>query len=39
MSKLIVEKHLEGEITAKNSTFKYNAKEYKGALFQIILPI
>ena len=39
MSKLIVEKHLNGEITAKNSTFKYNDKEYKGALFQIILPI
>ncbi|WP_368028913.1 ABC transporter substrate-binding protein [Arcobacter sp. s6] len=39
MSKLIVEKHLDGEISAKNSTFKFNNKEYKGALFQIILPI
>ena len=39
MSKIIVEKHLEGEITAKNTTFKFNNKEYKGALFQIILPI
>ena len=39
MSKLIIEKHLNGEITAKNITYKYNNREYKGALFQIILPI
>jgi hypothetical protein len=39
MSKLIVEKHLEGEITAKNITFKFHEKEYQGALFRIGLPI
>ena len=39
MSKLIVEKHLNGEITARNITFKFHGKEYQGALFKIILPI
>jgi signal transduction histidine kinase/ABC-type nitrate/sulfonate/bicarbonate transport system substrate-binding protein len=39
MSKLIVEKHLDGEISVKNSSFCFNNKEYKGALFKVILPL
>jgi signal transduction histidine kinase/ABC-type nitrate/sulfonate/bicarbonate transport system substrate-binding protein len=39
MSKLIVEKHLNGEISVQNIDFQFNSKTYTGALFQIILPL
>jgi signal transduction histidine kinase len=39
MSKLIVEKHLEGEISAQNVSFEFNNTLYKGALFKIVLPL
>ena len=39
MSKLIVEKHLDGELNVKNISYKFNNKVYRGALFKIILPI
>ena len=39
MSKLIVEKHLDGQIKVKNTSFEFNKKIYHGALFKIILPI
>jgi signal transduction histidine kinase/ABC-type nitrate/sulfonate/bicarbonate transport system substrate-binding protein len=39
MSKLIVEKHLDGEISSENTKFEFNNKIYKGALFKIILPL
>jgi signal transduction histidine kinase len=39
MSKLLVEKHLKGTLSAKNKEFLYMDKTYKGALFEIILPI
>jgi signal transduction histidine kinase len=39
MSKLLVEKHLKGTLSAKNKEFPYMDKTYKGALFEIILPI
>ena len=39
MSKLIVEKHLDGQIKVKNTSFEFNKKTYQGALFKIILPI
>ncbi|MDZ7817731.1 MAG: HAMP domain-containing sensor histidine kinase [Aliarcobacter sp.] len=39
MSKLIVEKHLDGEISSENTEFEFNNKIYKGALFKIILPL
>ncbi len=39
MSKTIIEKHLNGKLQVKNTSFKFNDKIYKGALFKIILPI
>lgn len=39
MSKLIVEKHLDGIIIANNIQFKFNNKKYKGALFKVMLPL
>ena len=39
MSKLIVEKHLIGDISVKNVDFKFNSKTYRGALFKVILPL
>ena len=39
MSKLLVEKHLKGTLSAKNKEFLYMDKTYKGALFEIVLPI
>jgi signal transduction histidine kinase/ABC-type nitrate/sulfonate/bicarbonate transport system substrate-binding protein len=39
MSKLIVEKHLDGEIFAKNVSYEFNKTLYQGALFKIILPL
>jgi signal transduction histidine kinase/ABC-type nitrate/sulfonate/bicarbonate transport system substrate-binding protein len=39
MSKLIVEKHLDGEISVQNIDFKFNSKTYNGALFKITLPL
>ncbi len=39
MSKLLVEKHLKGTLTVKNKEFLYMDKTYKGALFEIILPV
>lgn len=39
MSKLIVEKHLKGEIIVQNIDFEFNSKTYIGALFKVILPL
>ena len=39
MSKLIVEKHLIGEISVKNIDFIFNSKTYRGALFELVLPL
>jgi ABC-type nitrate/sulfonate/bicarbonate transport system substrate-binding protein/signal transduction histidine kinase len=39
MSKLIVEKHLDGKLSAKNISFEFNNTLYKGALFKIVLPL
>ena len=39
MSKLISEKHLDGEIIVKNVSFEFNKTLYQGALFKIILPL
>uniref|UniRef100_UPI0040485BEA ABC transporter substrate-binding protein n=3 Tax=Aliarcobacter sp. TaxID=2321116 RepID=UPI0040485BEA len=39
MSKLLVEKHLDGEITVANKKFTFNNKHYKGAMFRITLPL
>lgn len=39
MSKLIVEKHLDGELNVKNISYSFKNKIHKGALFKIILPI
>jgi signal transduction histidine kinase/ABC-type nitrate/sulfonate/bicarbonate transport system substrate-binding protein len=39
MSKLISEKHLDGEIIVRNVSFEFNNTIYQGALFKIILPL
>ncbi|WP_428024916.1 ABC transporter substrate-binding protein [Arcobacter sp.] len=39
MSKLLVELHLKGSITAVNTTYDYENKTQKGAIFRLILPI
>jgi ABC-type nitrate/sulfonate/bicarbonate transport system substrate-binding protein/signal transduction histidine kinase len=39
MSKLLVEKHLNGTITVRNEEFTFMDKIHKGAVFEIILPI
>jgi hypothetical protein len=39
MSKLISEKHLDGEIIVRNVSFEFNNTIYQGALFKIILPV
>ena len=39
MSKLLVEKHLNGTIEVKNSNFVYENENYTGAEFKIILPL
>lgn len=38
MSKEIVEKHMGGDLSVKNKTFKYNNITYKGACFTVQLP-
>ncbi len=39
MSKLMIEKHMNGTITVKNHIFEYKGIQYKGALFKITLPL
>ncbi|QKF65786.1 BvgS-like domain-containing signal transduction sensor histidine kinase (NMT1 domain) [Arcobacter venerupis] len=39
MSKLLVEKHLKGTLSAKNVEFTFMDSIHKGALFEIVLPI
>lgn len=39
MTKEIIEKHMEGEIRAKNATFIHNGIQYRGAEFTISLPL
>ena len=39
MSKLISEKHLDGEIIVRNVSFEFNNTIYQGAIFKIILPL
>ena len=39
MSKLLVELHLKGSISAINSTYNYEDKTYRGAIFKLVLPI
>ena len=39
MSEQIVIKHLKGSIKVSNVKYKYKAKEFKGASFEIVLPI
>lgn len=39
MSKLLVEKHLKGNIEVHNSVYNYKNIEYKGAEFTITLPL
>ena len=39
MSKLLVEKHLNGTLSAKNEQYSFMNKNHKGALFEIVLPI
>lgn len=39
MSKLLVERHLKGTLTAKNVEFTFMDVIHKGALFEIVLPI
>ncbi|WP_071627519.1 sensor histidine kinase [Poseidonibacter lekithochrous] len=38
MSKEIIEKHMSGQLTAHNTKFKFQSKEYIGACFKIELP-
>ncbi|RXJ97624.1 histidine kinase [Arcobacter sp. CECT 8986] len=37
MTREIISKHINGEITVKNKTYEYNEKIYKGAVFKIKL--
>ena len=39
MSKILVDNNLKGNIAVENHTFIYNNKEFKGAKFNILLPI
>jgi signal transduction histidine kinase len=39
MSNEIITKHMNGEIRVSNKKFEFNNIEYKGALFEIIIPI
>jgi len=39
MSQEIITKHMKGTISVENENLSYNGIEYKGASFQIILPI
>ena len=39
MSKLLMEKHLKGELTVKNVEYTFMDNNYKGALFEVSLPI
>jgi len=39
MSREIITKNMQGDIKAYNSIFKYNSCEYKGAVFEITLPL
>ena len=39
MSKLLIEKHLKGELKVRNTEYTFKDKIHKGALFEVILPI
>jgi signal transduction histidine kinase len=39
MSQEIINRHMNGSITIENTFFTYKSKEYKGALFTIMLPL
>ncbi len=39
MSKEIIERHLQGKLSVKNSTFVYENKTYTGARFKIKIPL
>jgi len=39
MSEQIVIKHLKGSINVSNVKYEYKGQEYKGALFEIVLPL
>ena len=39
MSEQIITNHLGGSINVKNTEFEYDSNSYKGAIFEIILPI
>ena len=39
MSKLLIEKHLKGELKVRNTEYTFKDKIHKGTLFEVILPI
>ena len=39
MSKLLVEKHLNGTLNVRNEEYSFMNKNRKGAIFEIVLPI
>ena len=39
MSKKIIKEHFKGELSVKNTIFKYNGTEYMGAKFSIKIPL
>ena len=39
LAKKIIEEQFKGNIEVKNETFKYDNKDYKGAVFKITIPI
>jgi len=39
MSEEIIRKHMKGSIKVENTQVQYNNKEYKGALFSIVIPL
>ena len=39
MSQEIISRHMNGNLEVTNEIFQYNNKEYKGALFTLVLPI
>ncbi len=39
MSKEIIEKHYDGQITCKNENFTYDSNIYRGANFTITIPL
>jgi PAS domain S-box-containing protein len=39
MTKLMIEKHMNGSIEVKNHLFEYKGVQYKGAMFKITLPL